>query len=420
MPVDLLLPAFVIVLTANAILIGIAIRSVRAESRSERAIVVRSPGRGQRPTTGVADGRGDTTGRTRSTGSRSVDPSLQRHGPASNLIDPVAVDRTPRRQPRAVQGASSLPGPADRVPAGAVVRAAATDRSSPTVTAPDARRQVGAAPPATRLDPDASGPAPAAPKAPRTRRALPAVSATTPARATSPAADAASSATATSGKTSGAGRRRRFSLPPLDEDQEKVNRSIRSFLAGGPAGATGGARASGDQNAAPSGESGNGRPPTTVAYVAIDCPDARRGATNQQAQPAAGPDVAAAQGTSQASSSSTADDEALVTARATVEQALRSAARGTDRVERINPDRFRVVLAATGELAARAYLRRTRAAVEPVLDALQPPRRLAAATATALGEPVPHAIETAERRLEALLEAGRSDDLDMEPRAAGR
>jgi hypothetical protein len=208
-------------------------------------------------------------------------------------------------------------------------------------------------------------------------------------------------------------------LPPLDEDQEKVNRSIRSFLAGGPAAVAGGAQGSLDQDRPATGESANGHPPTTVAYVAIDCPETRDRATNGQAH-AAGGDLAAPQGTTDVPKASPDDDEALGTARAAVEQALRSAARGTDRVERITPDRFRVVLSATGELAARAYLRRTRATVEPVLEALQPPRRLAAATATALGEPVPHAIETAERRLEALLEAGRSDDLDIEPRAAGR
>jgi hypothetical protein len=207
-------------------------------------------------------------------------------------------------------------------------------------------------------------------------------------------------------------------LPPLDEDQEKVNRSIRSFLAGGPAAAIAGAGGSRDPGESRSADSANSRPPTTVAYVAIDCPEARHRGATPQGQPDDG--LAASHGAAGAASHPPDDDPALGTARAAVEQALRSAARGTDRIERITPDRFRVVLAATGELAARAYLRRTRATVEPVLEALQPPRRLAAATATALGEPVPHAIETAERRLEALLEAGRSDDLDVEPRAAGR
>ena len=48
-------------------------------------------------------------------------------------------------------------------------------------------------------------------------------------------------------------RRRRFSLPPLDDDHEKVNRSIESFLAGGD----------------PSPDPGIDAAPTTVALVAL-------------------------------------------------------------------------------------------------------------------------------------------------------
>jgi hypothetical protein len=78
--------------------------------------------------------------------------------------------------------------------------------------------------------------------------------------------------------------------------------------------------------------------------------------------------------------------------------------------------RYRIVLASTGELAARAYLRRVRAITEPLLEELDPPRRLVVATATALGEPIGRACDIAERRLDALLDAARSDD-DVKPRA---
>jgi GGDEF domain-containing protein len=103
-----------------------------------------------------------------------------------------------------------------------------------------------------------------------------------------------------------------------------------------------------------------------------------------------------------------------------VKRALRAAARGTDRVETVGDDRFRVVLAATGELAARAYLRRVRANVEPLLEELEPPRRLAVSTATILGEPVDQANEVAERRLQAAIEATHDAGIDRrsEPRVA--
>ncbi len=67
--------------------------------------------------------------------------------------------------------------------------------------------------------------------------------------------------------------------------------------------------------------------------------------------------------------------------------------------------RFRVVLPGTGELAARAYLRRVRAGVDPILEACPDPLRLVIATATVLGGPVDDAIRTAERRMVVLREA---------------
>jgi hypothetical protein len=172
------------------------------------------------------------------------------------------------------------------------------------------------------------------------------------------------------GAAAKATRRRRFSLPPLDDDQEKVNRSIESFLASG--------------EPAPEADAA----PTTVAFVAL-APSIEDGPTD--------PAVA----------------EML-------ERELLAAARGTDRVERVAPERWQVTLAATGELAARAYLRAVRAAMEPALVERHP-LRLVAATATVLDESVAEATATAERRLAAALAASSSGSTaaTSEPRAAG-
>jgi hypothetical protein len=101
------------------------------------------------------------------------------------------------------------------------------------------------------------------------------------------------------------------------------------------------------------------------------------------------------------------DDAAPSDAVAIVERTIRGAARGTDLVTIAEPGRFRIVLPATGELAARAYLRRIRATVEPLLGTAERPVGLAVATATALDEPIEDAIGRAERRLVAALEAAR-------------
>ena len=193
-------------------------------------------------------------------------------------------------------------------------------------------------------------------------------------------------ATATNGR-SGNGRRRRFSLPPLDDDHDKVNRSIESFLSGG--------ETASDPDAATDREPG--QPPTTVALVAVI------GTGHDSAGDGSGESVRG---------------EAAGTA---VKRALRAAARGTDRVESLADSRFRVVLAATGELAARAYLRRVRTTVEPVLETLDPPRSLAVATATMLGEPIDRVNEVAERRLLAAIEATQGVQAAQadETRAAG-
>ena len=138
-------------------------------------------------------------------------------------------------------------------------------------------------------------------------------------------------------------RRRRFSLPPLDDDHEKVNRSIETFLASG--------EPAPDADAAPTTRRDSWRSSPSCG------PRTARPLTREVAE--------------------------------TLERELRAAARGTDRVERRHAGRWRVILAATGELAARAYLRAVRAAMEPALDERHPPLRLVAATATVLDEPSP-------------------------------
>ncbi len=187
--------------------------------------------------------------------------------------------------------------------------------------------------------------------------------------------------------------RRKFSLPPIDDDHEKVTRSIESFLAGSdgaaePAEATASAsdddarpkRATGGR-ARVDGTEGPSNLPTTIALVAI-----------------AGLD----------SSSGGRDDETIDPV-ALLERTLRGAARGGDEVHRAGHGRFRIVLPATGELAARAYLRRIRATVEPQLEAADRPLHLVVATATALNVPIRSATITARRRLEAALAAQPAD-----------
>jgi GGDEF domain-containing protein len=102
-----------------------------------------------------------------------------------------------------------------------------------------------------------------------------------------------------------------------------------------------------------------------------------------------------------------------------VERTLRGAARGTDEVVVEGAGRFRILLRGTGELAARAYLRRIRATVEPLLETFEGRLRLVTATATVLDEPLDAATATAERRLAAALAAARdADETDGDPRAA--
>jgi hypothetical protein len=190
------------------------------------------------------------------------------------------------------------------------------------------------------------------------------------------------------------GRRRKFSMPPL-EDPEKVSRSIETFLAG----------------------SDVASPPPASPAVDPDAPPV--------AGPAAPAPVVTVAAIQLLGSSS----------RSVLERTVRSTARGTDTVTVDRRGRVRVVLAGTGELAAHAYLRRIRTIVEPVLEADDPTSHVVIATATELDGAVATARRRADRRLAVALrtaaaEAGRSldaadevadlDDLDApESRAAG-
>jgi GGDEF domain-containing protein len=154
-------------------------------------------------------------------------------------------------------------------------------------------------------------------------------------------------------------------LPPLDDDHERVSRSIETFLGG---------IETTDADMPPDIAEESSGGPATVAIVAVD----------------ELPDGAAA-------------DEAVTDALAMVERTLRGAARGTDVVTTGGRGRFRIVLPSTGEFAARAYVRRIRATIEPRLVAVDRPLRLVVATATVLDEPLEDAVRRAERRLSAAL-----------------
>jgi len=261
------------------------------------------------------------------------------------------------------------------------------------------------------MDEHARAPAPPTDTTNRRTRKTPArrAAATTSATpAERPKADPAQRRPRKAAATAGNGRRRRFSLPPLDDDSEKVSRSIESFLSG--------AESSADPAPADA-ESGTDTPPTTVALVAVTDASTVAASRNGHQPPPA--DDATSVGTDEIGRPVTG--EAL----AAVERSLRSAARGTDRVDVQAAGRFRVVLASAGELAARAYIRRVRATVEPLLDELDPPRRLAVGTATVLGDPLDDADALAERRLTTAIDAddrdhrARDDDRVDKPRAAG-
>jgi hypothetical protein len=346
MPAELLLPLFALTLLANAALIALAIRALRR---------------------GRFDG---------SEGRHSSPPP-----PAPRAAVAAAQAAPPPAPP------PSAPRAASREPIGPP-----TDRG-PVEAAPIVPAVVARAKPRTRRPTPVAAVEPAPPTVivaapPTVLVAAPPEFAAAPPRARS----APPPATAEPPPTTRRGRRK-FSLPPLDDDHEKVNRSIESFLAGvdGPAGTP----VAGDTPSTPAAPAadtsvtgpstapptGSRRAPTTIALVAI-----------------AG---MAAAGSSPTASERAVDEDAVTM----LERTLRGAARGSDEVRVEGHGRFRIVLPATGELAARAYLRRIRASVEPQLEAADPRLHLVVATATALNVPIRTATAAATRRLDAALEA---------------
>jgi len=169
----------------------------------------------------------------------------------------------------------------------------------------------------------------------------------------------------------------------MDVDPERVNRTIETFLTT-PDEVVGAEPAPDDAD--PSDAAG----PTTVAVVAIE------GMVELGA----------------------ADHPTADALAATVERALRSAARSTDQVAEVAGHVYRVTLPGTGELAARAYLRRVRTTVDPSLGAAPVPVRLATATAAALDGDVDAAFLAASRHVgafAAVRRAAADPDEDRRP-----
>ena len=370
MPDSLLLLAFALTLVLNAALILVAIRAMRRgssdDARDELERVDRIAQAESRPAPRWASPELPPAGRPeRWPGEDWSGGSLP------------SVPETPRRDshpaPSAARPGSTVQAPAASDPAADDTSADDTSAHSADPANGDADRST-----APTIEPRASD-------VPTRRR-----------RRSKSKETSVSAAAPPNGpkKSRSTGRRRRFSLPPLDDDGDRVNRSIETFLSSGDPTTTDDAPVPPDRDA--------GQPPTTIALVAVvEAPGHDR------------PDVGEPP---TAENHAARFEEALVA----VEGALRAAARASDRVETASEGTFRVVLASTGELAARAYLRRVRSSVEPLLDELVPRRRLAVATATILGEPLDQADQLAGRRLEAILatqDEGEDDDLD-ESRAA--
>jgi hypothetical protein len=199
--------------------------------------------------------------------------------------------------------------------------------------------------------------------------------------------------------------RRRFALPPLDEDHDKVSRSIETFL--------GGAGTAGTPATVPPDPAAI----VTVAVIGLAGPDR-------------GPESRRTVRSAEAPANEPAGPAEL---RAMLERTVRSTARGTDHVVVDRHGRVRVILPGTGEVAAHAYLRRIRAIVEPIAEAALPSTWVVVATATDLDGSVATARRRADRRFAAALEnrAGATIagaalespgtlDVDVvEPRAAG-
>jgi hypothetical protein len=325
LPADFLLPLFTLTLLANAVLVAFAIRGMR-----------RGHDDPDRPT-GFDRSSGASTPASPAPGRSSSDELARASAARTALLDPpVASDLPPVL-------AEPAPSPAVRTP----VPTEAIVQEAPRIEA--------AAPPQA---------GPTATKRPRGPKATESAGRSQP-------------------NEPGKRGRRRFSLPPLDDDHEKVSRSIETFL--------GGVEMAADDVAAPAGNGDVSVGATTVAIVAVD-------------------GLPALPRRSRSARSAT-DDDATSSALAMVERTIRGAARGTDIVSVADRGRFRIVLPGTGELAARAYLRRIRATVEPLLESADRPLRLAVATATVLDEPIADAVRRADVRLTAALAAMNAPDL---------
>jgi hypothetical protein len=348
LPANFLLPLFVVTLVANAFLVAFAIRGMR---------------RGQQD----AD-RPSWSGRP-----AAAAPLSGRETPQP--VEPAAPPTGDARSAVARAGAVEPAEPAEPEPA-----VDPDPKARPTEAATEPRQDAQSAPVVEESDHERAAEL-ATPPAPKRRRATKA---------------AGGASTTRSGSAEPRRARRRFSLPPLDDDHEKTNRSIESFLGGVVAPASGpstpeAAPASTPPASTPPASTPPARGvsgPTTVALIAVVGP----------------PDGRSAGGARGRTPTGTAATLAMV------ERTLRGAARGSDVVTIGRRGRFQIVLPATGELAARAYLRRIRAAIEPGLEAVDPSLHLAVATATVLDEPLEDAARRAEDRLSLATDAAHDSD----------
>jgi hypothetical protein len=363
MPTDLLLPAFILTLLANALLVAVAIRALRGGQADREPF--EAPRSRPAPTQSGPE-------RTTVPGEPEPKPASARKPPRTRFIPDVPAGsepawprsnaRTSRVKPRVDSDARGGGSPPDDFPTkpGRRRRSVGATPTDPPDTNPTDTNS-------TDTNPTPGGPntTKGGATVPRPRRSATDRGGTSRSEADDPGPG---------GSRSG---RRRFSLPPLDDDHERVNRSIETFLSGSDASDPSLTDAS--------------TVATTVAIVAID----------------------------RLEDDGSSDEDGTVAVAATVDRALRSAARVADRVTTTAPGRYRIVLPSTGELAARAYLRRVRATVEPSLEAVDPPLRLLIATATVLDDGPETAIAKAEARLDAAIASAASRTSDHAPRAAG-
>jgi hypothetical protein len=466
MPPELILPAFALTLVANALLIAAAIRALRRGQLDEPADRIEVPGASAWANRGRPSSRADMTRQeTGVTPAAPAEPQVASGGGsvAEPMIQPAAqadptaevaaappdvstAERPPAAASPAATVAVILPDEPAAWTADALERVVAALESALSDSAPAVVRRPHIPPPPP-FDPEPMGaahlpgpepssggppePAPTQPSPPTSRSNGSQKRAATngpqgtgaPERSGRASDKRTARGSSDSMPQAGAGTakparktRRKFSMPPL-EDQAKVERSIESFLSG----------IESSPDAAPPADAGsastdatNSAAATTVALVAIsgwvEPPSASATTPGSADSGPSRPDAAGDSGPAGGTGSEPADDPATI-----VERTLRGAARGSDVVEVEGPGRFRVVLSGTGELAARAYLRRIRTTVEPLLDSFERPLHLATATATVLDEPLDEATAVAARRLTAALQAldearAASDASDVPPK----